>query len=89
MRGIAKVILTTFTALLLFGILAPALLEPIAQFVTSDPTVQQSSIDAQGIADGLKKTILVWGPLLVIGSSIVFAVRWYLNRERFTGRRVR
>jgi len=86
MRGIGAVIITAFVALLLFGVFAPAALEPIGQFVVNNPTVQNSAIDAQGIWDGLRRVVFIWAPLFVLASSVVFAVRWYLNRERLVGR---
>lgn len=87
MRGIAMVLVTIFVSALLFGILAPSLLEPIGKAVTGYTTVQNSPIDAAGLFDGLKNVILIWSPIIVIGGSVVFAVRYYLNRERFVARR--
>jgi len=88
MRGIVTVIITGFMALLVFGIFAPAVLEPIADVVSNDAVVQQHAVDGEGMADRLLTVVLVWGPLLFIGASVVFAVRWYLRRTR-VGRRVR
>jgi len=87
MRGIATVISVGFIGLLLFGIVAPAVLEPIAQFVVSDPAVQNSAIDGQGFANGILSSVLKWSVLFVLAASVASAVVWYLRRER-TGRRV-
>lgn len=90
MRGMIAVIMTAFTAMILFGIFAPAVLEPIAEVVVGDEAVQQASyIDAAGVRDGLFNTIFKWSVLFVLGSSVVFGVRWYLRREALTGRRIR
>lgn len=86
MRGIAAVIVTGFIALLLFGVFVPAVVEPIGEFVVNDPTVQESPVDASGMWNGLGNVLFVWAPLLVLSSSLVWAVRWYLNRERIVGR---
>lgn len=86
MRGIAAVIVTIFLSALLFGIFAPAILEPIGDFVTASTVVQNSRFDAAGLFNDLKQVILIWAPILTIGGSVVFAVRYYLNRERFVGR---
>lgn len=86
MRGIGVMIITGFISLLLFGVFAPAALEPIGQFVVNNPTVQNSPIDAQGMWDGLRRVIFIWGPLFVLGAGVVWAVRYYLQRERLVGR---
>lgn len=88
MRGIATVIIVGFISILLFGVFAPAAIEPIGEFVVNDPTVQDSAIDADGFQQDLYSVLFVWAPLLVLASGVVFAVRWYLRRERITGRRV-
>lgn len=88
MRGITTVIVTTFSALLLFGIFAPAVIEPIADVVTSNAVVQDHRVDADGIATSTQRVTLVWGPLLFIAGAVAFAIRWYIRRER-VGRRVR
>lgn len=88
MRGIATVIMVGFISILLFGVFAPAAVEPIGEFVVDDPTVQDSEIDAEGFQQNLYSVLFVWAPLLVLASGVVFAVRWYLKRERITGRRV-
>jgi len=86
MRGIAAIIVTIFTSALVFGVFAPSILEPIGKAVTGFSAVQNSTIDAAGLFNGLKQVILLWSPILLIGSSIVFAIRYYLNRERFVQR---
>lgn len=86
MRGIGVVIITGFISLLLFGVFAPAALEPIGQFVVSNEVVQDSTIDAQGMWNGLRRVIFIWAPLFVLGSGVVWAVRYYLQRERLVGR---
>ena len=88
MRGIATVIFVGFISIILFGLIAPSLLEPIVEVVISDPAVQDSGIDGTGIADSMLTSILVWAPLFVLGSGVVSAVVWYFRRER-TARRVR
>jgi len=76
MRGIAIVLTTIFMSALLFGIFAPAILEPIGQAVTGFETVQNSQIDAAGLFDGLKNVLLIWAPILTSGASIVFGIRY-------------
>lgn len=87
MRGIAAVLVTIFVSAILFGILAPAILEPIGNVVTGYSAVQKSVIDADGLFNGLKQVILIWAPIITIGASIAFAIKYYLNRERFVARR--
>lgn len=88
MKGIATVIIVGFISILLFGVFAPAAVEPIGEFVVNDPTVQDSEIDAKSFQQNLYSVLFVWAPLLVLASGVVFAVRWYLKRERITGRRI-
>ena len=92
MRGIVTVIVVGFDALLLFGVFAPALLEPVAEVVVNNEAVANSETFGEtstSVRDGLFSTIFLWGPLMTLGAAVVFAVRWYLRREQITGRRVR
>lgn len=88
MRGIATVIAVGFISIIAFGIVAPAMLEPIAEIVLQDSAVQSSAIDEEAFVDGLLRSLLMWAPLFVLASGVVSAVVYYLRRER-TGRRVR
>jgi len=87
MRGIAVAISTGFVAMILFGIVAPAALEPIMEFVTANEAVQNSAIDATGLADGLRSAIFVWGPIFTVAFGVVWAAKYYLQEELLTGRR--
>jgi len=89
MRGIATVIFVGFISIILFGIVAPSILEPIVQVFINDAAVQNSQIDANTYADRMLKSLLVWAPLLVLGSGVASAVVWYFRRERRSARRVR
>ena len=88
MRGLGTVLFVGFVSAILFGLIAPAILEPVVEIVASDPAVQNGPVDGVGIADQLLTVLLVWAPLFVLGASVVSAVVWYFRRER-TGRRVR
>jgi len=89
MRGIATVIFVGFISIILFGIVAPSILEPIVQVFINDAAVQNSQIDANTYADRMLKSLLVWAPLLVLGTGVASAVVWYFRRERRSARRVR
>jgi len=90
MRGMIAVIMTSFVSIILFGLFAPAVLEPVAEVVVNNEVVQSASyIDIESFRDGLFNTIFKWSVLFVLGASVVFGVRWYLRRERLTGRRLR
>lgn len=88
MKGLATAILVGFVSIIMFGLIAPAILEPIVDVVTTDPAVQNSPVDGAGIADNMLSTLLVWAPLFVMGAGVVSAVVWYFRKERAT-RRVR
>jgi len=87
MRGFATVIVVGFTSIILFGIFAPAVLEPIAQLVVSNDAVQSSPIAAQSIANGLLSVVLKWAVVIVLGSGVTSAAVYYLRRERVGVRR--
>jgi len=89
MRGIATVIFVGFISIILFGIVAPSILEPIVQVFINDAAVQNSQIDANTYADRMLQSLLVWAPLLVLGTGVASAVVWYFRRERRSARRVR
>ena len=89
MRGIATVIFVGFISIILFGIVAPSILEPIVEVFINDAAVQGSQIDANSYADRMLKSLLVWAPLLVLGTGVASAVVWYFRRERRSARRVR
>lgn len=86
MRGIATVLFVGFVSIILFGIVAPAMLEPVAQVFLNDPAVQSSSFGADYV-DSMLRSILVWAPLFVLAGGVVSAVVFYFRRERTAGRR--
>ena len=89
MRGIATVIFVGFISIILFGIVAPSILEPIVQVFINDAAVHNSQIDANTYADRMLQSLLVWAPLLVLGTGVASAVVWYFRKERRSARRVR
>jgi uncharacterized membrane protein len=88
MRGIGTVIFVAFVSIILFGVVAPAVVEPVAQvFVEQMPS--GSGIDANTYADRMLTSVLVWAPLLTLGVGIASAVVYYFRREQRATRRVR
>ena len=95
MRGIGTVIFVGFVSALMFGIVAPAVLEPVAQFVVQempagggDGTGGSAIIDADSYADRMLDVVLVYSPLIVLAVGVLSAVVYYLRREN-RPRRVR
>jgi len=86
MRGLATVVFVGFVSILLFGIVAPAILEPVAQVFLNSEAVQQSSFGADYV-DSMLRSLLVWAPLIVLGSGVASAVVYYFRKERRAGRR--
>jgi len=95
MRGIGTVIFVGFVSLLLFGVVGPAVLEPVAEvFVqqmpaTGDGTAGSALIDPTTYADRMLTSVLVWAPLITLGAGVASALVFYLRRERRSTRRVR
>jgi len=89
MRGIATVLFVGFVSIILFGIVAPAILEPVAEIFIQNAAVQASQIDGQAFVDRMLRSLLVWAPLFVLASGVVSAVVYYFRKERSATRRVR
>lgn len=87
MRGIATVIVVGFVSVIVFGVVAGPILEPIVDVVVADEAVQASQIDAQSWTDSLLRSVLMWAPLFVLGSGVASAVVWYFRKERTSARR--
>jgi len=87
MKGIATVIVVGFMSIIVFGLVAPPVLEPIAQLVIQNDAVQASPIEAQSIANGILSAVLKWAVVIVLGSAVASAVVYYLRRERVGVRR--
>jgi len=88
MRGIGTVIFVAFVSIILFGVVAPAVVEPVAQvFVEQMPA--GTGIDASTYADRMLTSVLVWAPLITLGVGVASAVVYYLRREQRATRRVR
>ena len=88
MRGIGTVIFVAFVSIILFGVVAPAVVEPVAQvFVEQMPS--GTGIDAQTYADRMLTSVLVWAPLITLGLGVASAVVYYFRREQRATRRVR
>lgn len=86
MRGLATIIFVGFVSILLFGIVAPAILEPVAQVFLNSEAIQSSTFGADYV-DSMLRSILVWAPLIVLGSGVASAVVYYFRKERRAGRR--
>ena len=89
MRGIATVIFVGFISIILFGLVGPAIVEPVVDVFLADSAVQDSQIDETAYADQMLSSLFVWGPLFVMGAGVVSGIVWYFRRERSSVRRVR
>jgi hypothetical protein len=88
MRGIGTVIFVAFVSIILFGVVAPAVVEPVAEvFVEQMPS--GTGIDASTYADRMLTSVLVWAPLLTLGLGVASAVVYYFRKEQRATRRVR
>jgi len=89
MRGVGTVIAVAFFSIILFGIIAPAVVEPMAQFVLGYSGIidGQLGIDMAAYTDNMYSVVFLWAPLIVLGSAVASAVVWYLRRERVARRR--
>ena len=88
MRGIGTVIFVAFVSIILFGVVAPAVVEPVAEvFVEQMPA--GTGIDADTYADRMLTSVLVWAPLLTLAVGVASAVVYYFRREKRATRRVR
>jgi len=88
MRGIGTVIFVAFVSIILFGVVAPAVVEPVAEvFVQQMPS--GAGIDAQEYADRMLTSVLVWAPLITLALGVASAVVYYFRREQRATRRVR
>jgi hypothetical protein len=89
MRGVGTVIAVAFFSIILFGIIAPAVVEPMAQFVLgySDVIESQLGMDMAAYTDNMYSVVFLWAPLIVLGSGVVSAIVWYTRRERVARRR--
>lgn len=88
MRGIGTVIFVAFVSIILFGVVAPAVVEPVAEvFVQQMPS--GTGIDAQTYADRMLTSVLVWAPLVTLALGVASAVVYYFRREQRATRRVR
>jgi len=88
MRGIGTVIFVAFVSVILFGVVAPAVVEPVAQvFVEQMPA--GTGINAQEYADRMLTSVLVWAPLITLALGVASAVVYYFRKEQRATRRVR
>jgi len=88
MRGIGTVIFVAFVSIILFGVVGPAVVEPVAEvFVAQMPA--GSGIDAAQYADRMLTSVLVWAPLITLGLGVASAVVYYFRREQRATRRIR
>jgi len=90
MRGIGTVIFVGFISIILFGVVAPAVVEPVAQvFVEQMPAESTAGIDAGSYADRMLTSVLVYAPLITLGLGVASAVVYYFRREQRAVRRRR
>lgn len=82
MRGLATVLFVGFVSAILFGVVGPAIVEPIVKIVINDPAVQNGPIAGASIADRMLSSLFVWAPLFVLGAGVASGVVWYFRKER-------
>jgi len=88
MRGIATALFVGFVSIILFGIIAPAVVEPMAEFVV-EQAPGTGPVDVNQFQGRLYSVLFVWAPLFVLGSGVASAVVWYFRKERVSARRRR
>jgi len=86
MRGIGTVIVVGFVSMVLFGIVGPAIVEPVVDmFLGYSTSLEGIGIDAQNYTETMLSVLFMWAPLIVMGAGVVSAVVWYTRRERVAG----
>lgn len=83
MRGVVVVLIAVFTAALALFV-AGATIAPVGDHVIEH--ADTSAIDGESTIQSLYDTVFIWVPLVLIGGMALWAVAWYLRRERFVGR---
>ena len=78
------VLLVVFSMVMYFMVGIPAI-EGVGENVKQYDSIDES-FDGSGIIDRIYKAVFMWVPLVFVGGMGVWAVAWYLNRERFSGR---
>lgn len=82
MRGIAVVVTVTFGIIIVMMVAGPVL-EPVNDVVGDNDAVEKQGWDS--IGDRTVSVIMRYVPMIAIAGVLVWALRWYLRRERLSG----
>lgn len=83
MRAVATVIMIALLMIAYFLVGIPAIEgigEPVKEYDSVD-----AEFDGSGIIDNIYQSVFLWVPLIFLGGMMIWAVLWYLQRERFAG----
>lgn len=75
------VVMVTFGIIIVMMVAGPAL-EPVVDVVETNEEVQAHGWDE--IPGEIHSVIMKWVPMIGIAGIILWAIRWYLRRERFS-----
>jgi ABC-type sulfate transport system permease subunit len=86
MRGAIVAIITIFVALIAMFV-AGASVEPLGEHVKQYDSIDDGSLEGTQVINDTYKVVFQWAPMILIfGISGVWAIAWYIRRERFRGR---
>ena len=85
MRGVVTVFVVV-VALVAFVLFAPAAIEGVGENVKDHLPDTETGSMGEGVIDNLYTSIFVYIPLVMLFGFGVWAVTWYLRRQRTIGR---
>lgn len=85
MRAIAVVFTTVFLAIIMFVVVGAAV-EPLGESFKQFDEIDNGELEGTSVINSTYFILFVAGPMTLIAGIGVWAVAWYLRRERFTGR---
>lgn len=84
MRGVTTIV-TVVVLLAMYQLVAGAVIEPVGNSVNDAHDWQD--VDGEGITNTTYDVVYKWVPLVVFAGMLMWAVAYYLRRERHVGAR--
>lgn len=83
MRGV-MIFMTALFALGIYYVIMSMVFQPLAEVILA---FDLSSVNGASSIDTLQSILYLWGPMIYVTGWFVWAVRYYMSRNLFLGRR--
>lgn len=86
MRGVVVVLITIFVAATAIFV-AGAAVEPLGEHIKGYDSIDEGPLSGTSVIDTTYDVVFVYAPMIIVFGMLIWAVAWYVRKERFVGGR--